>query len=50
LRAVEVVARVGPMRKAADALALSHGAVSRRSGKLASDLELTLFEKDGRIR
>lgn len=48
LRAFETVARLGSVRKAADALALTHGAVSRRVAKLSDDLGFGLFEKDGR--
>jgi len=48
LRAFETVARLGSIRKAADALALTHGAVSRRVAKLSDDLGFGLFEKDGR--
>jgi DNA-binding transcriptional LysR family regulator len=48
LRAFETVARLGSVRKAADALALTHGAVSRRVTKLSDDLGFGLFEKDGR--
>jgi len=48
LRAFDVVARHGSVRAAAEQLALSHGAVSRRINKLARDLDLVLFEPDGR--
>lgn len=48
LRAFESVARLGSVRAAAEELALTHGAVSRRVSKLASDLGLRLVEPDGR--
>jgi DNA-binding transcriptional LysR family regulator len=48
LRAFEAVARLGSVRRAADSLALTHGAVSRRVTKLSADLGITLFEKHGR--
>lgn len=48
LRAFETVARLGSVRKAADALALTHGAVSRRVSKLSDDLGFPLFDRDGR--
>ena len=48
MRAFEAVARLGSMRAAADALALTHGAVSRRVAKLSDDLGLELFEPAGR--
>jgi DNA-binding transcriptional LysR family regulator len=48
LRAFEAVARLGSVRAAADELALTHGAVSRRVSKLAADLGLRLLEADGR--
>lgn len=48
LRAFETVARLGSVRKAADALALTHGAVSRRVAKLSDDLGFELLERDGR--
>ncbi len=48
LRAFEAVARRGSVRAAAAELSLTHGAISRRLGKLAYDLRLTLFEKEGR--
>ena len=48
LRAFEAVARLGSVRAAADELALTHGAVSRRAAKLAAALKLTLLEPDGR--
>lgn len=48
LRAFEATARLGSVRHAADALALTHGAVSRRINKLADDIGVKLFEKSGR--
>ena len=48
LRAFEATARLGSVRLAADSLALTHGAVSRRISKLSKDLGFRLFEKDGR--
>jgi DNA-binding transcriptional LysR family regulator len=48
LRAFEATARLGSVRLAADSLALTHGAVSRRITKLASDIGVSLFEKSGR--
>jgi len=48
LRAFEATARLGSVRLAADALALTHGAVSRRINKLADDIGVRLFEKSGR--
>lgn len=48
LRAFEAAARLGSVRSAADSLALTHGAVSRRITKLSQDLGFTLFEKSGR--
>jgi DNA-binding transcriptional LysR family regulator len=48
LRAFEATARLGSVRLAADSLALTHGAVSRRITKLAGDLGFQLFEKSGR--
>ena len=48
LRAFEATARLGSVRLAADSLALTHGAVSRRITKLSQDLGFTLFEKSGR--
>ena len=48
LRAFETVARLGSVRAAADELALTHGAVSRRISKLASDIDAQLFEPLGR--
>lgn len=48
LRAFEATARLGSVRLAADSLALTHGAVSRRITKLAKDIGVSLFEKNGR--
>ncbi|OUR76276.1 transcriptional regulator [Alphaproteobacteria bacterium 46_93_T64] len=48
LRAFETVARAGSVRAAAEELALTHGAVSRRIIKLAHDIDIVLFERDGR--
>lgn len=48
LRAFETTARLGSVRQAADSLALTHGAVSRRITKLSGDLGFQLFEKSGR--
>ncbi|WP_024646306.1 LysR family transcriptional regulator [Pseudomonas syringae] len=48
LRAFEATARLGSVRRAADSLALTHGAVSRRITKLADDIGVKLFERNGR--
>ncbi|MVO17095.1 LysR family transcriptional regulator [Parasedimentitalea huanghaiensis] len=48
LRAFETVARLGSMRAAADELALTHGAISRRVAKLSRDLGITLVTPEGR--
>jgi DNA-binding transcriptional LysR family regulator len=48
LRAFHTTARLGSVRSAADDLALTHGAVSRRITKLSEDLGFRLFEKSGR--
>ena len=48
LRAFETVARLGSVRAAAEELALTHGAVSRRISKLAIDIDVKLFEPRGR--
>ena len=48
LRAFETTARLGSVRLAADSLALTHGAVSRRITKLSEDLGFKLFKKSGR--
>lgn len=48
LRAFEAVARLGSVRAAADELALTHGAISRRVAKLKADLGFRLMEPAGR--
>lgn len=48
LRAFETVARNGSVRGAAEELALTHGAVSRRIAKLSKDLDIPLLKADGR--
>src|SRR4051812_47900311 len=48
LRAFEAVARLGSVRAAADHLALTHGAVSRRITKLSEELGFRLFQRSGR--
>ncbi|WP_171173638.1 LysR family transcriptional regulator [Ruegeria sp. HKCCD8929] len=48
LRAFEATARLGSVRSAADDLALTHGAVSRRITKLSGDIGTSLFVRDGR--
>ncbi len=48
LRAFEATARLGSVRQAADSLSLTHGAISRRITKLANDIGVPLFEKNGR--
>lgn len=48
LRAFEATARLGSVRLAADSLALTHGAVSRRVSKLSAEIGIKLFEKDVR--
>jgi DNA-binding transcriptional LysR family regulator len=48
LRAFHATARLGSVRSAADELALTHGAVSRRITKLSEDLGFRLFQKSGR--
>lgn len=48
LRAFEAVTRLGSVRAAAVELALTHGAISRRVSKLATDLKLRLLEPEGR--
>ena len=48
LRAFEAVARLGSVRAAADELALTHGAVSRRVTKLSGELGIPLVAPDGR--
>jgi len=48
LRAFEATARLGSVRAAADELALTHAAVSRRNTRLAGQIGAALFERDGR--
>jgi len=48
LRAFRTTARLGSVRLAAEDLALTHGAVSRRITRLSEDLGFRLFEKSGR--
>ena len=48
LRAFEAVARLASVRLAADDLALTHGAISRRVTKLSQNLGFRLFERSGR--
>lgn len=48
LRAFETIARTGSVRAAAEELALTHGAVSRRAANLAAALRLELLEPEGR--
>lgn len=48
LRAFEATARLGSVRHAADSLALTHGAVSRRITRLSETLGFALFDKSGR--
>ena len=48
LRAFETIARLGSIRAAAEELALTHGAVSRRAANLAAALKLGLLEPEGR--
>ncbi|MFD2206150.1 LysR family transcriptional regulator [Kiloniella antarctica] len=48
LRAFESVARLGSVRAAAQELALTHGAISRRISKLATDINVQLFQPRGR--
>jgi DNA-binding transcriptional LysR family regulator len=48
LRAFETIARLGSVRAAAEDLALTHGAVSRRASNLSAALGLTLLEPEGR--
>jgi DNA-binding transcriptional LysR family regulator len=48
LRAFATVARLGSVRAAAQELALTHGAVSRRVAKLAGDLGFPLIAPQGR--
>jgi DNA-binding transcriptional LysR family regulator len=48
LRAFEATARLGSVRAAADELALTHAAISRRNTRLASSIGAPLFEREGR--
>lgn len=48
LRAFEAAARLGGVGRAAQALHVTHGAVSRQIKRLEEDLEVALFERDGR--
>ena len=48
LRAFEATARLGSVRAAADALALTHAAISRRNTRLADYAGAPLFERRGR--
>jgi len=48
LRAFETVARHGSMRGAAEELALTHGAVSRRVANLSAALDVRLIQAEGR--
>lgn len=48
LRAFEAVARLGSVRAAADDLALTHSAISRRVSKLSADIKVQLLEPNGR--
>ena len=48
LRAFEETARLGSVRAAADALALTHAAISRRNSRLADYVGAPLFEREGR--
>lgn len=48
LRAFEATARTGTVRAAADELALTHAAVSRRLTRLSQTLGMRLFRKSGR--
>ena len=48
LRAFEAVVRFGSVRAAADELALTHGAISRRVAKLTTDVGFRLMEPAGR--
>lgn len=48
MRAFHATARLGSVRLAANELALTHGAVSRRITKLSEDIGLRLFERSGR--
>lgn len=48
LRAFEETARLGSVRAAADALCLTHAAISRRNARLADDVGAALFRREGR--
>lgn len=48
LRAFEATARLGGVGRAAQALHVTHGAISRQIKLLEADLGLVLFERDGR--
>ncbi len=48
LRAFEAVVRIGSVKDAAEELALTHGAVSRRVTKLSQELGIPLLERRGR--
>jgi DNA-binding transcriptional LysR family regulator len=48
LRAFEAVSRLGSVRAAANDLALTHSAISRRVSKLAHDIDVPLLEPAGR--
>jgi LysR family glycine cleavage system transcriptional activator len=48
LRAFDAAVRLGSFSRAADAVHLTHGAVSRRIGALEADLGLALFERQAR--
>ena len=48
LRAFEATGRLGSVRRAAEHLSLTHGAVSRRINKLSEDLGFQVFERSGR--
>ncbi len=48
LRAFEETARLGSVRAAADALALTHAAISRRNARLADYVGAALFVREGR--
>lgn len=48
LRAFEAVARLGTVRAAANEIAVTHGAVSRRIRNLADYIEVQLFQVEGR--
>ncbi|KHL68298.1 LysR family transcriptional regulator [Pseudomonas flexibilis] len=48
LRAFEAVARLGSLKRAADELHVTHGAVSRQLANLEQTLGVALLEKEGR--